>query len=556
MPGDGATLRGLRIRTKLILMITVIIGFFVTAISVVYIEQQRSLLQRETRSKIRQMKEDLITRGRVTAQIVTLVVERLLVSWEADVMVTTVNNAVKGDPEARYAILQDARGMVLIHTADKNVFRQVLNSPSDRQALVATTLTVRDIGHGAAQILEVVSPISRKTILPDGTKSSRKWGVLRIGYTLEQIFQKQRAAQVLLKRRLDSLRLIAVVIMLGCLLVGVWAAVYVGRTISDPIERLSTAAHAISRGDLEREIVTAGNDEVGQLARDFETMRQSIQGLLVKTRVQARLESELLTVQAIQSALLPQSLPEIDGFQFSSFYESATETGGDWFGFLEECENEGLFILIGDVTGHGTPSALITATARSTCTTLRRVTTHHRSFAITPASILRYLNQEILSTGKRTFCMTFFAAYLDITTRRLRYANAGHNKPIVLRRGASGVFTDVLHGAGIRLGDQDEVAFEEHEAALLDGDVVLFYTDGLIEAENRKGHMFGKRRLVRHLKGCVDLDAAAIIDAIHDETTRFRDGEPLKDDISFVVMKVGDLQSQSRHDTSLTNNPQ
>ncbi len=272
---------------------------------------------------------------------------------------------------------------------------------------------------------------------------------------------------------------------------------------------------------------------------DVEYMRsmmaeiKTTQDNLATIRHNARMEGELKTASAVQQALFPRELPTMKNLELASFFQSASETGGDWYGFIDET-NEALFILIGDVTGHGSPAALVTATASATC---RMVEEMYQMVddSLTPEKFLDYLNRAVFSTGYPDFLMTFFAARIDLKTGRMDFANAGHNFPILYR--ADGTIRHVLN-ANARLGHAQEWNFEGSSVQLEEGDLVLFYTDGLIENTNPKGELWSMRSLIRQLRKHHGLPAKEFVESIISAAYKFYDNHPLEDDVTVVLCQV------------------
>ncbi len=247
-----------------------------------------------------------------------------------------------------------------------------------------------------------------------------------------------------------------------------------------------------------------------------------------------RMEGELATAAAVQQALFPKDLPQLAGLEMASYFQSASETGGDWYGFMTEFEDT-LYVMIGDVTGHGTPAALVTATASATCTLLEEMYQNNPFDPPSPGECLMHLNRAIFEAGNPNFLMTFFFAKLDLKTGLLTFSNAGHLFPFLIR--TDGNLKRLLN-TNSRLGDHKLCEFSENSVQLQDGDTLLFYTDGLTENENDKEQMWGERRLRRYLKHNCDCSAQEIVDGLVHETTTFLNGQPLEDDMTLLCCRV------------------
>ncbi|MBF0286274.1 MAG: SpoIIE family protein phosphatase [SAR324 cluster bacterium] len=254
-----------------------------------------------------------------------------------------------------------------------------------------------------------------------------------------------------------------------------------------------------------------------------------------------RIELELKTAAAMQQALFPKILPQLPNLKISSFFKPASEVGGDWYGFMTYIKDY-LYVLIGDVTGHGIPAALVAATASATCTLSEYIHSDpsSRNFDrrfMAPSALLDSLNKNVYRTGSPNFLMTFFVGCLDLKTGLMRFCNAAHNFPIVIRPDRT---VKSLLNANLRLGEKENAEFTEGSIQLEKGDLVFFYTDGLIENENSKGEMWGESRLKRYLKKHRDLSADDLVDHLVTEVYDFFGGQPLSDDMTMIACQISD----------------
>jgi serine phosphatase RsbU (regulator of sigma subunit) len=196
-----------------------------------------------------------------------------------------------------------------------------------------------------------------------------------------------------------------------------------------------------------------------------------------------RIEQELRVARQIQRSLLPEATPELYGWQFATYYKPAREVGGDFYDFLE-LEDGRLGLVVGDATGKGMPAALVMATTRGM---LRAVAQSLDS----PGEVLAWVNNALYPDIPSEMFVTCFYAILDPGSCTLSYANAGHDLPYQWHRGDA----EELRARGMPLGLMPEMSYQEGEAVLREGDCVLFYSDGLVEAHNPRREMFGFPRL-------------------------------------------------------------
>jgi serine phosphatase RsbU (regulator of sigma subunit)/predicted ester cyclase len=199
-----------------------------------------------------------------------------------------------------------------------------------------------------------------------------------------------------------------------------------------------------------------------------------------------RVEQELQVARNIQQASLPKEVPQLEGWQIFPLYQPAREVGGDFYDFFE-LDDERLGIVVGDATGKGVPAALVMASTRSM---LRAVA--QAMGTSSPGEVLGRVNDPLATDVPPNMFVTCFYAILDPKKASLSYANAGHDLPYVR---SSGGDAEELRARGMPLGLMPGMHYEEKEVVLHKGESVLFYSDGLVEAHNPKGEMFGFPRL-------------------------------------------------------------
>ena len=217
-----------------------------------------------------------------------------------------------------------------------------------------------------------------------------------------------------------------------------------------------------------------------------------------------RVEQDLRVARTIQQANLPKEVPQLDGWQINPYCQPAREVGGDFYDFHFLSEGR-LGLVVGDATGKGVPAALVMT---GVCAFLGGVAT--ASGSSSPGEVLAQVNEALLARIAPNMFVTCFYAILDPESGSLTYANAGHSLPCCRRQDAA---TD-LSARGMPLGLMPKMSYEAKETILGPGEGVLFYTDGLIEAHNPQGEMFGTPRLRKllshHLMGEADLSATLL----------------------------------------------
>ena len=208
------------------------------------------------------------------------------------------------------------------------------------------------------------------------------------------------------------------------------------------------------------------------------------QRLEQEMRERERVEQELQVARRIQQASLPKEVPTLEGWQITPYYQPAKEVGGDFYDFLELKDGQ-LGLVVGDATGKGVPAALVMASARSMLRAVAQASDY------SPGDVLRRVNDSLVIDILPNVFVTCFYAILDPQRGHLVYANAGHDLPYMWHGGNA----EELRARGMPLGLMPGMSYEEGEISLREGDCVLFYSDGLAEAHDPEGEMFGFPRL-------------------------------------------------------------
>jgi serine phosphatase RsbU (regulator of sigma subunit)/predicted ester cyclase len=200
-----------------------------------------------------------------------------------------------------------------------------------------------------------------------------------------------------------------------------------------------------------------------------------------------RVEQELRVARTIQQAALPKQVPALEDWHITPYYQPAREVGGDFYEFFE-LDNGRVGFAVGDATGKGVPAAFVMS---ATCALLGGVATASGS---SPGEVLGRVNEVLLARIPPNMFVTCFYAILEPESGSLSYANAGHDLPYLRRRGGGGD-AEELRARGMPLGLMPGMSYEEKETILEAGEAALFYSDGLVEAHDPKGEMFGFPRL-------------------------------------------------------------
>jgi ketosteroid isomerase-like protein len=208
-----------------------------------------------------------------------------------------------------------------------------------------------------------------------------------------------------------------------------------------------------------------------------------LESLEQEIRERELVEQDLRVARTIQQASLPKEVPQLEGWKIYPYYQPAREVGGDFYDFFE-LDDGRLGIVVGDATSKGVPAALVMSSARSMLKAVAQTST-------SPGEVLRRTNDPLVTDIPHNMFVTCFYAILEPESGTLSYANAGHDLPYV-RRGGD---TKELRARGMPLGLMPGMSYEEKETTLHAGEAALLYSDGLVEAHDPQGEMFGFPRL-------------------------------------------------------------
>jgi len=241
-----------------------------------------------------------------------------------------------------------------------------------------------------------------------------------------------------------------------------------------------------------------------------------------------RWEQELAIARSLQESILPKNFPQIEGYDIAAITIPAEEIGGDFYDFIP-LGSRNLGMVIADVSGKSIPAALFMAVTR----TLLRAEARK---GVLPGEILSRVNHYIMEDVQYRTFVTLVYAVLDTRLKRLIYVNAGHRFPLLLRVHKNQ--PEFLRSESLALGLSGEEKFSGRQVHLKEGDLLVFYTDGVIDAMNRHQEAFGQERLIQLVQKYRSLNAQGLIDKIQQELKEFTQGQPQFDDLTLIVLKL------------------
>jgi sigma-B regulation protein RsbU (phosphoserine phosphatase) len=339
------------------------------------------------------------------------------------------------------------------------------------------------------------------------------------------------------ERNMRANTTLLVVLLLVCSLFAVVAAIALSlrfaNRITDPIIRLNRGVQAVSEGNLNAEIAVCADDEIGQLATAFNAMtlrlKDYIRHLSEVTAERERIAAEMNVAQKIQTSMLPSVFPPFpDRKEFDLYAEMrpAKEVGGDFYDFFLIDENR-LGVLVADVSGKSVPAALFMVIAK----TLLR---NRLRFGQSPEEVFFTVNNQLAENNETAMFVTTFMGVLEIDTGVFTYVNAGH-APTAIRRGDQG-FEWLYIKPGFILGGLENIRVGAMRTRLFPGDMLFLYTDGVSEAHNASGELFGETRLLGALNASARASVFDCVAMMRESIGRFANGAEQSDDITMLSL--------------------
>ncbi|HTT64457.1 MAG TPA: SpoIIE family protein phosphatase [Bryobacteraceae bacterium] len=331
--------------------------------------------------------------------------------------------------------------------------------------------------------------------------------------------------------------LVTVTLFLIVELVSLVIGVSISRTITSAVHELYVGTRRVKEGDFSHRIPVRGNDQLAELGTSFNTMTENLERLIVVAKEKERLQSELEIAREVQSLLFPKDVPGLKTLMLTGVCKPARVVSGDYYDFMGF--DSSVALAIGDVAGKGISAALLMASIQST---MRMQLTAGVSDGagdgvpqpLSTAAMVSRLNKLLYANTSPEKYATFYFALYDENTQILTYTNAGHLQPILLRKGVP----QLLEVTGTVVGAFPFASYEERKIQLARGDLLVAYTDGMIEPENEYGEMFGEQRLTDLLARNVDRDSHEIIARVMEAVLQWSgDATELSDDMTMLVAR-------------------
>jgi sigma-B regulation protein RsbU (phosphoserine phosphatase) len=309
------------------------------------------------------------------------------------------------------------------------------------------------------------------------------------------------------------------------------AGIRLSRTITGAVSELYDGTEHVKAGDFDYRVPVKGNDQLAELTKSFNSMTEDLSRLVLVAKEKERLESELAIAREVQAQLFPKNVPSAEGLELQGFCQPARSVSGDYYDFVK-LPNK-LVFAIGDVAGKGISAALLMATIQSTMRTQLTGTNGFGPLQISTAHLVTNLNFQLYNTTAPEKFATFFLGVYDEQVHTLTYTNAGHLAPMLIR----GDTVRLLEPTGTVVGAFPKVVYEERTIEMQNGDLLVAYTDGIVEPENAYGEMYGEQNLEDLLRKFENVDSAEIISRTIETVNQWTAASEPQDDMTMVVAR-------------------
>jgi sigma-B regulation protein RsbU (phosphoserine phosphatase) len=309
------------------------------------------------------------------------------------------------------------------------------------------------------------------------------------------------------------------------LAIGIYLTGLVSRNLTIPFAEIIQTLRGVRNGRFDKKVQVTTNDEIGYTG---DVINEMTDGLKERQRMQ----QSLTLAMEVQQNLLPREDPRIEGLDISGTSLYCEETGGDYFDYLTTAGNgrKKICVVVGDVADHGIPAALLMTTARAF---LRQRTSRAGELDQVVADVNRQISRDVEDSGR---FMTMFICEIDRRNKVIHWVNAGHDPAVIYDR-QSNEFEE-LAGNALPLGVSEATVYQKFDKTINPGQMIIIGTDGIWEAQNPQGEMFGKERFKEILRQHADQPARDIIQAVILQVDNFRSALDKTDDVTLVVAKI------------------
>lgn len=433
---------------------------------------------------------------------------------------TELVNNIRPYPRS-YNLMVGREGTYIVHHRPERILHETIFSATRDMK----DTTVLDIGRHMVAGLRGMEVLQN-----DDTLSYVFYAPIKTGWSVATVCPREEVFASLDKIQFRVLALVCIGLVILALVCG-----RIIRHVSTSLSRFAEAARQIAGGDFNVPLPRSKHkDEMGQLHDAFEYMQgalvEYVDELQKTTAQKERIESELRIASEIQMGMIPKlfpPFPERKDIDLYAMLKPAKEVGGDLYDFF--IHDEKLLFVIGDVSGKGIPASLLMAVTRS----LFRTIAVHR---YTAKEIVEALNRAVADNNESNMFITLFVGVLDLETGKLKYCNAGHNPPVLSGKGEDAHVLACT--SNIPIGVFKDFEYTEEVVELGFERMLLLYTDGLTEAENKEKALYSEARLLSTMQTLKGHSAQETISALEKSVRTFADGAEQSDDLTMLALSL------------------
>ena len=432
---------------------------------------------------------------------------------------TEIVNSVKIF-ENGYAFLISRSGVYVTHPNRPQIMNETIFSRAKELDQPEMREIGRDMIHGKSKLSNIMLKDKGNVWIYHTQLPSTKWS-LGVVYPHREMYAS-----------LHNLNLILLLLSIAGLGLLTFFTIRIINQQISPLTKLNNSARIIAEGNFDSKLPDIQtNDEMQELHDSFQFMQKELADYIVHLRettsAKEKIESELRIAREIQMSMIPHifpPFPELEEIDLFASLESAKEVGGDLYDFFL-MDGKHLCFAIGDVSGKGVPASLFMAVTR---TLLRSVTEKNKN----AAGIVRSMNKTLSFNNESNMFVTLFVGILDISIGELRYCNAGHNPPVLIKKGSTVNFFDITKA--IPVGLFEDFDFVEETVQMQPFDQLFLYTDGLTEAENAEENLFGEEKLLQVVRENAASSPKELIDSAKRAIAMHVNGFEQSDDLTMM----------------------
>jgi sigma-B regulation protein RsbU (phosphoserine phosphatase) len=374
-------------------------------------------------------------------------------------------------------------------------------------------------------LIESASPLYVQS-MDDG--QSHEEAIVLVTYTsalLRRLFSTLGSVAVILGLAL----LVIAVVFLVVEIVAIAFSFQLTRTITRVVHDLDLGTKKVQSGDFAWRIPVRSNEQLSELANSFNAMTSRIQKLLAEVKDKEKLEAELEIARQVQAQLFPKNIPRLKTMEMAGLCLPARVVSGDYYDFIT-IQPDSTAIIIGDISGKGISAALLMASVQSS---LHAQLSMAEAGEVSTATLCSRLNQQLYDNTPPEKYATFFCSVYEETSGRLSYTNAGHLAPIVIR----GSEVIRLDSNSTVVGLLPNFPYGEQPFELQSGDLMLAFTDGITESENKDSEQYGDERLIELLVRNRDKSLDEILRIISEAVRSWAFDLDGQDDTTMIVVR-------------------